>query len=109
MKTVGVSRTIRESRLSKQILANDDAAARAEEVEEQIEEDNVEKAAGDNRTGAPIPFMSSKQIETADDAAASREEVKEQAEERRIDKAAFEDEIGTAAAEERTRHGHTHD
>jgi len=51
MKTVGKSATIPESRLSKQIATNDDAAANEEEVEEQIEEDNVKKAARENGTG----------------------------------------------------------
>ena len=110
MKTVGVSRTIRESRLSKQILANDDAAARAEEVEEQIEEDSVEKAARENETRVPAPIIrSNEEMETADDAVASREQEQEQAEGSRIDKVAFEDGIGTAAAEEYIRRGHTHD
>lgn len=45
MKNVEKSVTIAESRLSKQIATNDDAAAIEEEVEEQIEEDNAKKAA----------------------------------------------------------------
>jgi hypothetical protein len=109
MKTVGKSATIPKSRLSKQIATNDDAAANEEEVEEQIEEDNVEKAARENRTGVPTPLMSNKQIESADDAVASREEVEEQAEEKCIDKAAFEDGISTASAKEYIRRGRTHD
>ena len=43
MTTVGKFATIPESRLGKQMAANDDAAANEEEVEEQIEEDNVER------------------------------------------------------------------
>ena len=109
MKTVGKSATIPKSRLSKQIATNDDAAANEEEVEEQIEEDNVEKAARENRTGVPTPLMSNKQIESADDAVASRKEVEEQAEESRIDKVAFEDGISTASAKEYIRRGRTHD
>jgi hypothetical protein len=48
MKAVGNATTIRESRLSQQLATNDDVAANAEEVEEQIEEDTVEKAAREN-------------------------------------------------------------
>jgi hypothetical protein len=109
MKNVGKFATIPESRLSKPIATNDDAAANAEEVEEQIEEDNVEKAARENRSGVPTPLMSNRQIETADDAAAAREEVEEQAEESRIDKAAFEDGMSAASTKEYTHRGRTHD
>ena len=109
MKTVGMSATLPESRLSKQIATNDNAAANEEEVGEQIEEDSVEKAARENRNGVPTPLMSNEEMETADDAVASREQEQEQAEESRIDKVAFEDEISTAAAEEYIRRGHTHD
>jgi hypothetical protein len=92
MKTVGKSATIPESRLSKQIATNDDAAANEEQVEEQIEEDNVKKAARENGTGILAPIMrGNEEMETADDAVASREEVEEQAEESRIDKVALED------------------
>ena len=48
MTTVGNPTTIRESRLSQQIATNNDFAANEEEVEEQIEEDTVEKAAREN-------------------------------------------------------------
>ena len=54
MMTVGTLATIPNSRLSRQIATNDDAAANEDEVEEQIEEDNVEKTARENETGAPI-------------------------------------------------------
>jgi len=91
MTTVGKFGTIPKSQLSPQIATNDGAAANEEEVEEQIEEENVEKAALENRAGVSTPFMSNKQIETADDAVASREEVEEQAEESRIAKVAVED------------------
>ncbi len=53
MKTVAKTATIPESRLSQQIAANDDAAANEEEVEEQIEEDNVKKAARENTISVP--------------------------------------------------------
>jgi NCAIR mutase (PurE)-related protein len=110
MKNVGRSATIAESRLSKQIATNDDAAANEEEVEEQIEEDNVEKAARENGTGVPGRIMrGNKEMETADDAVASREEVEEQAEESRIDKVAFEDGISTTSAKEYIQSGRTHD
>jgi len=110
VKTVGTSATIPESRLSKQIATNDDAAANEEEVDEQIEEDNVEKAARENETRVPAPIMTgNKQIECADDAVASREEVEEQAEEKCINKAAFEDGISTASAKEYIRRKRTHD
>jgi hypothetical protein len=101
MKTVGTSATIPESRLCKQIATNDDAAANQEEVDEQIEEDNVEKAARENETRVPASIMkSNEELEAADDAVASREEVEEEAEESHIDKVAFEDGISTASAKE---------
>lgn len=111
MKTGGNAATISKFRLSKPIATNDDAAANEQEVEEQIEEENVEKAARENRTGAQATFMSTEQIETADDAVAPREEVEEQAEESRIDidKVAFEDGISAAAAEQYMKRGHIHD
>ena len=42
--------------MSQQIATNDDAAANEEEIEEQIEEDNVEKAARENssRLSGPV-------------------------------------------------------
>lgn len=46
----GKSATIPESRSSKQIATNDDAAANEQEVEEQIREDNVEEQAEETRT-----------------------------------------------------------
>jgi regulatory protein YycH of two-component signal transduction system YycFG len=90
MKNVGKSATIPDSRLSEQIATNDDAAANEEEVNEQIEEDNVEKAARENETRVPASIMiSNEEMEAADDAVASREEIEEEAEESRIDKVAF--------------------
>jgi NCAIR mutase (PurE)-related protein len=110
MKTVEKSATIPESRLSQQIGTNDDVVAIEEEVQEQIEEDNVERAARENATGVPVPIVrSNKEVETADDAVASREEVEKQAEESRIDKVAFEDGISTASAKEYIRRGRDHD
>jgi hypothetical protein len=109
MMAVGKLAPIPKSRLSKQMATNDDAAANEDEVEEQIEEENVEKTARENETGAPAPFMSNKQIKTADDAVASREDVEEQAEESRIDKVALEDGMSTASAEEYIQGGRTHD
>ncbi len=53
MKNVRNSVTIPESRLSRKIATNDDAAANEEEVEEQIEEDNIEKKARENATALP--------------------------------------------------------
>jgi NCAIR mutase (PurE)-related protein len=77
MKTVGKSANILESRLSQHIERNDDVVAIEEEIQEQIEEDNVEKAARENATGVPVPIVrSNKEMETADDAVASREELK---------------------------------
>ena len=49
MTIVGKFAMIPKSRSSEQIATNDDATANEEEVEEQIEEDNVEKAALENR------------------------------------------------------------
>lgn len=90
---------IAESRLSKQLKEEDDAAANEEEVEEKIEEDNVEKNARENGTGAGLPMIrSNKQMESDDDAVASREKVEEQVEQNRVDKEAFEDGISTASA-----------
>ena len=110
MKTVEKSATIPESRLSQQIGTNDDVVAIEEEVQEQIEEDNVERAARENATGVPVPIVrSNKEVETAGDAVASREEVEKQAEESRIDKVAFEDGISTASAKEYIRRGRDHD
>jgi hypothetical protein len=102
--------TITEFRLSKQLATNDDAAANEEEAEEQIEEDNVGKAARENETGIRGPIMrSNEETETADDAVAGREEVEEQAEEHRIDKVALEDGISTPSAEEYIRWKRVHD
>ena len=110
MKTVGKSANILESRLNQQIGTNDDVVAIEEEVQEQIEEDNVEKAARENARGVPVPTVRiNKEVGTADDAVASREEVDEQAEESRIDKVAFKDGISTASAKEYIRRGRDHD
>ena len=108
MTTAGKFATIPKSRLSQRIATNDDAAANEDEVEEQIEEENVKKAALEN-TGVSTPFMSNKQIETADDAVASREEVEEQAEESRIDKVAYEDGMSTGSAKEYVQRGRARD
>lgn len=100
MRTMGKSATIPDARLSKQIATNDDAAAKQEEVEEQIEGDYVEMEARENGTGGPAPMMrTNEEMETADDAVASREENEEQAEEHRIDKVALEDTISAPSAE----------
>jgi hypothetical protein len=105
MTTVGKFATLGESRMSKQIATNDDDAANEEEVEEQIEEENVEKAAGEYGTGIPIPFMSNSRIETADDAEASSEEVEEQVERKHVEKKALGNRISAASAQKRTRNG----
>jgi hypothetical protein len=110
MKTVETSAPIRESRLSQQISTNDDATANEEEVEEQIEEDNVEKAARENGAGDSVPIMrGNEEIESADDSVASREKVEEQAGESRIDKVAFNDGISSASAKEYIGRGRNHD
>ena len=109
MKTVETSAPVKESRLCQQISINDDATANEEEVEEQIEEDRVEKAARENRAGDSVPIMRGNQeIESADDAVASREEVEEQAGENRIDKVAFNEGIGAASAKEYIGRGRNH-
>jgi hypothetical protein len=58
MKNARKSVTIFKSPLSKEIAAKDDAAANAEEVEEQMEEDNVEKKAAEDATAIPASSMS---------------------------------------------------
>jgi NCAIR mutase (PurE)-related protein len=96
--------------LNQQIGTNDDVVAIEEEVQEQIEEDNVEKAARENARGVPVPTVrSSKEMEAADDAVTSREEVEEQAAESRMDKVVFEDGISPASAKEYIRNGRDHD
>jgi hypothetical protein len=110
MKVVETSANILESRLNRQIGTSDDVVAIAEEVQEQVEEDNVERAARENATGVPVRTeRTNKEIEIADDAMASREKVQEQAEESRIDKVAFEDGISAASAKEYIRRGRDHD
>jgi hypothetical protein len=110
MKTVGTSSTIPESRLSRQMAANGDSAANEEEFEEQIDEDNVMRAASENATGFPIPTTRGNEvIQAADNAAASREEVEEQVERKRVEKEAFENRISAASAEKWIRRGRTHD
>jgi hypothetical protein len=109
MTSVGKLATISEFRLSKHLAANDDAAANEEEVEEQIEDENVEKVADQNRTVIPFPHMINQQINTAHDAVASGEQIEEQAEESPINKVAFEDGITTTAAEEYIKRGRAHD
>ena len=96
--------------MSQQITTNDDAAANEEDVEKQIEENSVKKAARANGTRVPVPIMrGNEEMAAADDAVASREEVEEQAEERRIDKVALRDGTGTASAKEYIQRGRTHD
>jgi hypothetical protein len=102
------SATVAEFNLSK-IATNDDAAERVQEVEEQIEEDNVERAASESATGVPVSLVSNEQIETNDDEVASREEVEEQEEQSRIDKVAFEDGMSTASAKNYIQSGRSHD
>ena len=109
MTTVAKFARVPTSRSSRQIATNDDAAANEEEVEEQIEEHNVNREAGENAASGPLPLMSNEQSETADNAVASKEGVEEQAEESRIDKVAFEDGVSTASAKEYIKRGHTHD
>ena len=99
MKTAGKNAIIPESQLSKQIATNDDIAANEEEVEEQIEELSVERAAGEN----------SEKSDTDDVATPYERAVEGQAEEGRIDKVAIEDGINPSAAEEYIHQGHTHD
>jgi hypothetical protein len=108
MKTAKNSAAASQSRSGRQIATNDDAAANAQEVEQQIEEETVDKAARQNQTPAPIQIVrSNHQIATADNAVAAREEVEEQAEESRVDKVAFEDGVSTVSAKEYIR-GRTH-
>lgn len=109
MNAVGRSAMIAESGLSKQIATNDDAAANEEEVEEQIEEENVEKTAHENETGAPIPMMGNDEMAVDDDAVSAREEVQQQVERKRVEKEAFENRISAASAEKWIRNGRTHD
>lgn len=109
MTSVGKFATIPESRLSKQIATNDDAAANELGVEEQIEEENVKRVARENATGFPIPIMrGNEEKQAADDAVVSRKEVEGQAEESRIDKVAFEDGLSMPSAKEYIRSGRTH-
>lgn len=109
MMVVGTLAPISNSRLSRQMATNDDAAANEEEVEEQIEEENVEKTARENETGAPIPMMSNAEMAVDDDAVSAREEVQQQVEGKRVEKEAFENRISVASAEKWTRSGRTHD
>lgn len=94
MKTAGKASTISESRLLSRLNAtNQDTAAYEQEVDEQVEQDHVERAAREIATSVPFPIMrGSEEMTTADDAAASGEEVEEQVEESRIHKVAFENE-----------------
>ena len=68
MTTVGKFVTLSESRLSKQTAAKDDAAANEEEVEEQIEADDVKKAARNNTAGVSMAMMSNADMAVDDDA-----------------------------------------
>lgn len=95
-----------ESRLSSQITTNDNAAANREEVEEQIEEDSVKKAAHENETGVSVSLMrSSEEMAAADDAAAVGEEAQAQVERKRGEKKAFENRISAASAEKWIQNG----
>ena len=95
-----------ESRLSSQITTNDNAAANREEVEEQIEELSVKKAARENATGAPVSMIrDSKEMEAVNDAVAAGEETQEQVERKRVEKKAFENRISAAPAGQRIRNG----
>lgn len=105
MKTVAESAMIPESRLSRQIATNDNAATNLEEVEEQIEEDNVKKAAHENAIGIPAMMRGSAEMAAVDDAGAAGEEVQEQVERKRVEKKAFENRIIAAAAEKWIRNG----
>jgi hypothetical protein len=96
-----------ESRLSRQIATNDNAATnKEEEVEEQIEEENVKRVARENATGYPIRILrGNEEIQAADDAVASKDEVEEQVERKRVEKKAFENRISAASAEKWIRNG----
>ncbi len=95
-----------ESRSSSQITTNDNAAANREEVEEQIEEVSVKRAARENATGAPVSMIrDSKQVEAIDDAVAAGEETQEQVERKRVEKKAFENRISAASAEKWIQNG----
>jgi len=110
MKTVGRSATISGFLLIKQMAANDDSAANEEEVEEQIEEDNVERVAREIAPGLPIRILrDSEEIEAADDAVASKDDVEEQVERKRVEEKAFKNRISADSAEKWIRNGRTHD
>jgi hypothetical protein len=94
--------------VSRQTATNDDAAANEEEVEEQIEKDNVKKAARENVSGVPNPIMRGIEEKAAvDDAVAAGEEVQEQVERIRAEQRAFENRISVASAEKWIRNGGT--
>jgi hypothetical protein len=103
MRTVEKVRSAPESRLSKQITSDNDAAANEEEREERNERNSVKKAARANGTGFPVPRMSNKQMETADDAVASKEEVEQRAEESHINMLARENGISQGAHQVRRK------
>jgi len=106
MKTVAESAMIPETRSSGQIATNDNAGTNLEEVEEQIEEDNVKKAAHENTISIPLPIMrGSEEMAAVDDAGAAGEEVQEQVERKRVEKKAFENRIIAASAEKWIRNG----
>jgi hypothetical protein len=104
MKTVRRSATIPEFRLS-QMAANNNAATNLEEVEGQIEEDNVKKAARENAIGTPAMMRGSAEMAAVDDAGAAGEEVQEQVERKRVEKQAFENRISAASAEKWIQNG----
>lgn len=105
MKTVVESAMIPESRSSRQIATNDNAATNLEEVEEQIEEDNVKKAAHENAIGIPAIMRGGAEMAAVDDAGAAGEEVQEQVERKCVEKEAFENRIIAAAAGKWIRNG----
>jgi|SRR5271166_4360948 len=104
MKTVRRYATIPEFRLS-QMAANDNAATNLEEVEGQIEEDNVKKAARENAIGIPAMMRDTAEMAAVDDAGAAGEEVQEQVERKRVEKQAFENRISAASAEKWIQNG----
>jgi hypothetical protein len=109
MKTAGKNSMTPEARLSKQIETNDDVAAIKEEVEDQIDEENVERAAKNATDSAALSVRDNEEPGPGDEVIPSMKSVEDQAEEGRIDKVAFEDGINPAAAEEYIHRGHTHD
>jgi hypothetical protein len=75
MTGVEESATVPTPRLGKQMASNDHAAANEEEVEDQIEEENVGRAACENRSATRTLTPVTSRQKTADHAVVSREEV----------------------------------